>query len=120
MVKGIGTDITSIERIRDLSQGAISRVLTPQEEAYCRQHTDPFERIAGRFAAKEAIFKALGTGWAQGLGWNQIEILPDSLGAPQATLTGPAANRMATIGATRCFISISHEKLFAVAFAVLE
>jgi holo-[acyl-carrier protein] synthase len=120
MVKGIGTDIVSVERIRALSPAAITRVLTPAEEAYCRKHHDPYERIAGRFAAKEAILKALGTGWAQGLGFGQIEILPNAEGAPETVLAGAAASKLAEIGATRCLISISHEKLFAVAFAILE
>ncbi len=120
MIKGMGTDIASVERIRELSPGAIARILTTEEGAYCRRHSDPSERIAGRFAAKEAILKALGTGWAQGLGWHQIEILPDNAGAPLVTLTGAAAERMQTMGATRCLVSISHEKQYAVAFALLE
>lgn len=120
MVKGIGVDIVSVERMRRLADAAIARILTPAEEAYCRKHQDPYERIAGRFAAKEAILKALGTGWAQGLGFGQIEIMPDASGAPVAVFSGATAARFADLGATRCHLSISHEKLFAVAYALLE
>ncbi len=120
MVKGIGTDITHIERIKKLSLEALDRILTDQEAAYCRRFQAAHERIAGRFAAKEAILKALGTGWSQGIGWRQIEILPDDLGAPIVTLSGQALERMALLGATRCHVSISHQGDYAVAFAVIE
>ncbi len=120
MVVGIGTDIVSVQRIRDLSPGAVERFLTPEEQVYCLRHADPSERMAGRFAAKEAILKALGTGWALGLGWHQMEILPNEKGAPLVTLTGAAQQRMLFLGASHCLISISHEKLFAVAFAILQ
>lgn len=120
MVVGIGTDIVSVQRIRDLSPGAVERFLTEKEQAYCRKHADPSERMAGRFAAKEAILKALGTGWAHGLGWHQMEILPDENGAPKVILSGAAHERLLFLGANHCHISISHEKLFAVAFAVLQ
>ena len=120
MVKGIGTDITHIERIRKLGPEAIARILTPKEDAYCGHYKDPSERVAGRFAAKEAILKALGTGWAEGIGWKQMEILPDEAGAPEVVLTGAALKRLGTLGATRCHISISHQGDYAVAFALIE
>jgi holo-[acyl-carrier protein] synthase len=118
MVIGIGTDIVSVDRIRTLSPAAVERVLTPEEAEYCRRQQDPAERIAGRFAAKEAVLKALGTGWAQGLGWQQLKILPNEYGAPVVTLTGAAERRLREIGATHCLVSISHESAFAVAFAM--
>jgi len=119
MVIGIGTDIVSIDRIQAMSEGAVARVLTADEAAYCAKYPRAGERIAGRFAAKEAILKALGTGWGQGLGWDQLEILPDELGSPRVTLRGEAHRRMLALGASHCFITISHEKTYAVAFAVL-
>jgi len=119
MVIGIGTDIVEVGRIRDLSAAAVKRVLTEGEEEYCQRYNPSHERIAGRFAAKEAIFKALGTGWGQGVGWSQIEILPDELGAPVVTLTGAARERMLALGASRCLLSISHQSEYAVAFALL-
>lgn len=120
MVAGIGTDITHIERIKKLSPEALDRILTERESEYCNRFQSPHERVAGRFAAKEAILKALGTGWSQGIGWQQIEILPDPSGAPQATLRGPALARLASLGATRCRVSISHQGDYAVAFAILD
>jgi holo-[acyl-carrier protein] synthase len=120
MVIGIGTDICHIERIKKLAPGAVDRVLTPAEAGYCGRFASPHERIAGRFAAKEAILKALGTGWSGGLGWGQIEILPDPAGAPLVTLTGAARDRLASLGATRCLVSISHHGEYAVAFAIIE
>lgn len=90
------------------------------------------ERIAGRFAAKEAILKALGTGLGDGASWRDIEILPDDKGAPHARYTGAVADKIAAlatripashVGATlttRCHLSISHQGDYAVAFVVLE
>lgn len=120
MVKGIGTDISHIERIKKMTPEAVSRILTDSETEYCRRFPDFHERVAGRFAAKEAILKALGTGWSQGIGWRQIEILPDPSGAPVAALAGKALERMRAMDATHCLVSISHQGGYAVAFAVVE
>ena len=120
MIIGIGTDISHVERIKKLSPEAVARILTAPEAEYCGRFQARDERIAGRFAAKEAILKALGTGWSQGLGWGQIEILPDAAGAPVATLSGAALDKLRSLGATRCLISISHQGEYAVAFAIIE
>jgi holo-[acyl-carrier protein] synthase len=120
MVIGIGTDITHIERIKNLSPEAVARILTKSEAEYCQRFTPPYERVAGRFAAKEAVLKALGTGWSQGIGWGQIEILPDTFGVPIVTLSSKALDKFQTLGATRCHISISHQGEYAIAFAIIE
>ena len=120
MVIGIGTDICHIERIKKLAPEAVERILTVAEAAYCGRYANPHERIAGRFAAKEAILKALGTGWSAGLGWGQLEILPDAAGAPLVTLSGAARTRLLELGATRCLVSISHQGEYAVAFSIIE
>lgn len=120
MITGVGTDIVLVERIRKLRTASVARLLTPAELAYCRRYDDPAERIAGRFAAKEAVLKALGTGLADGASWKHIEILPDARGAPQASFTGAVARRMDARGATRCHLSISHQGGYALAFVVLE
>jgi holo-[acyl-carrier protein] synthase len=120
MVIGIGTDICHIERIKKLAPEAVARVLTPAEAGYCGRYAAPHERIAGRFAAKEAILKALGTGWSGGLGWGQIEVLPNAAGAPMVTLSGAASEKLAALGATRCLVSISHHGDYAIAFAIIE
>jgi holo-[acyl-carrier protein] synthase len=120
MIAGIGTDIVAVGRITKLRPAAIARLLTPRETEYCRRFKNRQERTAGRFAAKEAILKALGTGLSSGITWHHIEILPDISGAPQATLTGAALERMSRLGATHCHVSISHQKKYAVAFAVIS
>lgn len=124
MIAGVGTDIVRIERIRKLRPAAVARLLTPAEEEYCRRHAAFEERVAGRFAAKEAILKALGCGLGGGVTWRQIEILPDENGAPRARFTGAVARKLAALapkrGATRCHLSISHDGDYAVAYVVLD
>jgi holo-[acyl-carrier protein] synthase len=120
MIIGIGTDIALVARIRKLSAAAVSRLLTEKELAYCKRYTDPHVRITGRFAAKEAVLKALGTGLSGGISWRQIEILPDAKGAPKASFKGEIKRRLREMNATRCHISISHQGAYAAAFAVLE
>jgi holo-[acyl-carrier protein] synthase len=120
MIVGIGTDIVRIERIRKLRPAAVARLLTPAEREYCLRHADPAERIGGRFAAKEAALKALGTGLAHGISWHEIEVLPDAEGAPKIFLTGKAAERQQIAGATHCHVSISHDAGHAIAFVLLE
>jgi holo-[acyl-carrier protein] synthase len=120
MITGVGTDIVLVERIRKLRPAAVTRLLTPAERRYCRGYAASEERVAGRFAAKEAILKALGTGLSGGITWRQIEILPDAHGAPRAAFSGALAKRLRARGATRCHLSISHQGGYAVAFAVFE
>lgn len=112
----IGVDIVEIERIRKLHErfGAsfMRRILTVAETELCLAKPDAVASLAGRFAAKEAISKALGTGIAGGLSWQDIEILNDPSGKPQATLRDHPGIRIA--------ISISHDRHSAVAMAVIE
>lgn len=117
-----GIDLIHCERIRRVWQthGArfLQRVYTPAEAAYCRAHKDPVPRLAGRFAAKEAVMKLLGTGWRGGVEWTDIETLPDPLGKPLATLRGQTAELAATLGIAHILISISHSGEYAVASAI--
>jgi holo-[acyl-carrier protein] synthase len=114
----VGIDLIDIERI----VGVLARypdrfrlrVLTPSEQAYCRRRP---ERIAGRWAAKEAISKVLGLG-VRGVGWREIEILPNRAGAPQVTLHGRARRRADHLELDEVSVSISHERHLAVAVAV--
>ncbi|AEF93380.1 Holo-(acyl-carrier-protein) synthase [Desulfotomaculum nigrificans CO-1-SRB] len=118
MLKGIGTDIIEIERIElAISRGGqqfLDRVFTPREQEYCggKVHC-----LAGRFAAKEAILKALGTG-LRGMRWTDIEILPNYLGKPEVKLSGPALEIAAEMDIAKILVSISHDRGRAVAFAV--
>lgn len=120
---GIGTDIVQIERIKEsvekLSERFVNRILTGQEQAIYEQRNQSLVFLANRFAAKEAVSKALGTGIAQGIRFTDIEILPDELGAPTVQLHGKALERLRKLSGTQVKISLSDERDFAVAFAVV-
>lgn len=121
MIRGIGTDIIEIERIEDnfkkYGERFLDRILTSAEKEYCAQHKFPSGTIAGRFAAKEAIAKALGTGFGEYLSWQDIEIINDNEGKPQVTLSPSASD---TFKDPKLHLSISHCKSYAIAFAVWE
>ena len=119
---GIGTDIAEIARIERMAEkhekSFLERVYTPAELAVCRGRKNAGERLAGRWAAKEAVLKALGTGWSSGVEWTNIEILNNELGAPFVTLTGGAADVAESLGIKKMFITISHCDNYAVATAL--
>ena len=114
----IGIDLVDIDRIISVLDRFPNRfrerVLTEAEARYCGTKVD---RIAGRWAAKEAISKVLGLG-VRGVGWREIEILPNWAGAPQVRLHARAAARAAALGLEDVTVSISHERHMAVAVAV--
>ena len=114
----IGIDLIDIDRITDVLERFPDRfrlrVLTEREQRYCGRRV---ERIAGRWAAKEAISKVLGLG-VRGVGWREIEILPNYAGAPQVHLHARAARRAAALDLDDVAVSISHERRMAVAVAV--
>lgn len=122
MVVGIGVDIVKIERIRNASERLFVRVCTLEERTYCDSFGPEgrFERYAGRFAAKEAVSKGLGTGIAAGVAWTDIEVLPTPSGAPRVVLHGAATAHLQRLGGQAVHLSISHDKESAVAMAVLE
>lgn len=123
MIVGTGIDIVELSRIRDLharhGEGFQRRICRPGE-VQSRQGDALIQHLGGLFAAKEAVLKALGTGWAQGLGLRHIEVTRDTAGAPGIRLHAAAAERARTLGVTRSHLSISHERSYAVAMAVLE
>src|ERR1700679_998839 len=94
MIVGLGVDITEISRIEAAiqrrGQAFLDRIFTPSEIAYCRRHRNCAERFAGRFAAKEAAMKALGTGWARGVRWVDVEVVRQRGGRPTMQLHGEA------------------------------
>ena len=114
----VGVDLIDIDRIREVlgrfPDRFRLRVLTEHEQRYCGRRV---ERIAGRWAAKEAISKVLGLG-VRGVGWREIEILPNRAGAPQVYLHARAARRAAAMELGTVTVSISHERHMAVAVAV--
>ena len=114
----IGVDLVDIDRIVGVlgrfPERFVNRVLTDAEAAYCRGRT---ERIAGRWAAKEAISKVLGLG-VRGVGWREIEILPNRAGAPQVYLHARARARAEHLGLEDVTVSITHERRMAMAVAI--
>jgi holo-[acyl-carrier protein] synthase len=124
MILSIGIDLVEVGRIERaagrLGTRFLERVFTPAEIAYCGQRASRFAHYAGRFAAKEAAMKALGTGWGEGVSWREVEILALESGAPQLVLHGQALERFKYLGATRAHVSISHTKAHAVAQVLFE
>ena len=124
MIVGTGLDLVEVARIRALAEKHgdrfLKRVFTGRELEDWANRASRWERLAGRFAAKEAAFKALGTGWASGVSWRQVEILNEPGGRPVVTLTGAARERAEALGASRVHLSISHTAEHAAAQVVLE
>jgi len=124
MVLGIGVDIVEINRVRALLERHkdrfVDRVLCPGEKAYCNRRADPAPSIASRFAAKEAVLKALGVGWSGGVRWQDVEVIRGEIGPPRAELHGQAARVAQNLGVRRLHITLTHDGGAAVAVAVLE
>jgi len=117
-----GIDLVDFDRIRKLldSHGpsALQRVFTAQEQADSNKLRDPIERLAGRFAAKEAVMKLIGTGWRDGVAWTDIEVINDPLGQPLVRLTGAVKKIADRKGIEQITLSITHTANFAIASAV--
>ncbi|MFT6450513.1 MAG: holo-[acyl-carrier protein] synthase [Oleispira sp.] len=124
IIKGIGTDLLDQRRIANIieKQGERfgRRILTPQELLLWAEKANSINFVAKRFAAKEAISKALGTGIAQGIGFQQMNIYADDLGKPVVELTGEALNRAKALGGQGVLLSLSDEGDMILAFAVLR
>lgn len=96
----------------------LDRVFTPAEQAYSNRHRDRVERLAGRFAVKEAVMKMLGTGWQDGNAWTDIETINDPHGRPQVTLRGKIGELARQMGIGPVTISITHTASLAIASAM--
>lgn len=124
MVKAIGTDIVTIARVAAaVERGGerfVKRILTPFEQGQYAARGNSISYLAKRFAAKEAVAKALGTGIGRGISWQHMQIENDEQGAPQLVLSGPAAQRQAQLGSRYAHISIADETDQAIAFVVLS
>lgn len=124
MIVGLGLDIAEIDRIAAAitRHGApfIERLFTPHEAAYCEKHKNRFERYAGRFAAKEAAMKALGTGWSGGVRWRDIEVVRQASGKPTLHLSGAARELAEGMGVKNISLSITHSGNFALAEVIFE
>jgi len=124
MIIGMGIDMEEVERVRGAieRQGErfLKRIYTDKERAYCEQFKDKYERYAGRFAAKEAAMKALGTGWSRGVRWVDIEVVRFPGRRPTLELRGEARNIAAKLGVKNIAISITHTPKQAWAQVIFE
>jgi holo-[acyl-carrier protein] synthase len=118
-VQGIGTDIIEISRVRQSIERHglhfLNRLFTQQEQDYCYKFQDPVPHFAGRFAAKEAIAKALGTGFGAHLAWHDIQILSDDLGKPTVHISLAAQKQFDN---PQILVSISHSTDYATSVAI--
>jgi holo-[acyl-carrier protein] synthase len=124
VILGIGVDIVEIEKLRlamvRRGDRLRNRAFTPSEIAYCEARANKFQHYSARFAAKEAVFKAIGTGWRDGVSWQDVEVKNHLNGRPILTLTGRTLELANRLGAKDYWISLSHTDQYAVAQAVLE
>ena len=124
MIVGMGIDVAEVKRIREVfeSQGErfVRRVYTEAEAAYCEQFKNKYERYAGRFAAKEAAMKALGTGWRRGVRWVDVEVVRQRGGRPILQLHGEARKIADRLGVKHISMSITHTAEQAFAQVIFE
>ncbi len=120
MIKGTGVDIVEISRVKKAagsSERFASRIFTSGELAYCEGKKRKWASLAARFAAKEAVSKALGTGFGR-IKWTEIEVVTEENDKPQVRLYGAAREAAETMGVSKISLSLSHCKEYAVAFVV--
>jgi holo-[acyl-carrier protein] synthase len=124
MILGLGVDIAEVDRIaRAIARHGpafAGRICTPAEIAYCESHRNSAERYAGRFAAKEAAMKALGTGWRRGVRWRDIEVRRAPGGRPALSLHGVAGEIARSMGVRHMALSITHSGNTALAQVIFE
>ncbi len=124
MIAGIGVDIVDVARIAGLlerhGERFLARVFTDSEKDYAMKGANPAERLGGRFAVKEAVMKALGTGKAQGILWRDVETVRGPMGRPVIRLHGQAVKWLKWRGGETVHVSITHDGGKAVAFVILE
>lgn len=120
MIAGLGTDLAEVERIEKAIMrqvGFREMVFSETEITYCEAKANRYEHYAARFAAKEAFFKALGTGWAEGTAFNEVEVINDEHGRPSIKLSGHTA---VIVGEVTIHVSLSHVKAMASAVVIIE
>jgi holo-[acyl-carrier protein] synthase len=123
LILGHGIDIVETSRIKRLveehGQRFLDRCFTPEEQRYCALNEKRyFEHLAGRFAAKEAVLKVLGTGWRGGIAWTDVEVVREASGQPRIGLSGECERIANELGISRWHVSISHIETHATASAI--
>ena len=120
MLEGLGIDVVEVGRIKKAldrwGERFFHRVFTSEERNYCKRKAHPEQSLAARFAAKEAVLKAIGTGLSDGIRWTDVEVVNDKSGKPKVQLEKKITQR---IGNKKILVSISHTKEFAIAIAIL-
>ncbi|MBU2913028.1 holo-ACP synthase [Reichenbachiella agariperforans] len=121
MIAGIGTDIVETDRFKKklLNLPFLQTVFTPLEIAYCQKMGHPEQHFSARFAAKEAYMKALGTGWAEGADFKEIEVQNNTEGAPSIHLLGGSKRYFDKSELKDIFVSLSHTSTHAVAYLII-
>ena len=123
MVTGVGIDMIETQRVEakiSKESGFREMVFSANEIEYCETKANKFEHYAARFAAKEAFFKALGTGWKNGTSFNEIEITNEDSGKPELVLLGETAKTIHSMSIGKISVSLSHLKDIAAAVVVIE
>ena len=124
MIVGLGVDITEVDRIEAAiarrGRALLERLFTPSEIRYCEKHRNRAERFAGRFAAKEAAMKALGTGWARGVRWVDIEVVREPGAKPMLKLSGASRAIADRLGVKNIALTITHTGNTALAQVIFE
>ena len=122
VIVGLGTDIIEIVRIGRMverhGEVFLNRVFTPDEIRYCQKRKESYQHFAGRWAAKEAVMKALGTGWIRGVGWQDIEVQVLKTGQPVIRVHGGARDFVEKLSVDNILITISHCRAYATATAI--
>jgi len=123
MIFGVGIDIIEVERVAEKigkENGFRELVFSQNEIDYCEKMANKYQHYAARFAAKEAFFKALGTGWKNGTAFNEVEIINNEQGKPEIFFTGQTAETIAQMNLNRMSVSLSHLKAIASAIVIIE
>jgi holo-[acyl-carrier protein] synthase len=124
MILGVGTDLAEVGRIREsierFGDRFLNRIYTPAERSYALSKANSAERFAARFAAKEAGMKAIGTGWSQGVTWQDFAVVNEISGRPTLHLTGIAREVADRLGVKSLSVSLTHTKEIAFAVVILE
>lgn len=123
MIVGIGTDIVEVKRIERLlskQERFKERIFTRGEIEYCEPKKYNVQNYAARFAVKEALLKAIGTGWREGVTFKEIEVVNNEKGKPELVLSGTVKKITEEMGVTNMQVSISHIKDLAIAVVILE